>query len=212
MRGVVVEAAAALVLRWLRQVAPLGLQHDRAVGLAEDVGDLADRAGVEQPLDLLEGADEAVVVADLGDQARARGQLRPARSASADVEVRTASRRRRAGRARAPPAPSRRAAATASRSTTASSSASSSIGVVVVVGRRARCTSSARRARSSAESQTPATSTSGWAFSMARWERPILPRPTTPMRIIVRAPLLAAVGSEITGDVGPPAGWRKRPR
>ena len=47
MGGVVVEAAAALGA--LAAPGPaLRLQHDRAVGLAEDVGDLADRAGVEQ--------------------------------------------------------------------------------------------------------------------------------------------------------------------
>ena len=77
MCGVVVEAAAALFL----SAAPgpaLSLQHHRAVRLAEDAADGADRPGVEQALDLAEAADEAVVIADLGDHsssAREVGQV-----------------------------------------------------------------------------------------------------------------------------------------
>ena len=49
MRGVVVEAAAALALL-APPGAALGLENDRAVGLAEDVGDITDRPLVEQRL------------------------------------------------------------------------------------------------------------------------------------------------------------------
>ena len=65
---VVVQAAAALAL-----LTPPGgalrLEHDRPVRLGQQVADPADRPEVEQPLDLCERADVAVVVADLGDQA-----------------------------------------------------------------------------------------------------------------------------------------------
>ena len=81
VRGVVVEAPPPSSLR-LRHVPPFALQHHRPVGLAEDVRDGADRAGVEQPLDLAERADEAVVVADLGDEA-----LRRRASAASSLSV-----------------------------------------------------------------------------------------------------------------------------
>ncbi|MNS98067.1 hypothetical protein D3C72_1324220 [compost metagenome] len=50
------------------------LQHHRAIGLAQHMRHFADHVQVQQALDLLEGADEAVVVADLVDQAFFRRQ------------------------------------------------------------------------------------------------------------------------------------------
>ena len=43
-------------------------------------------------------------------------------------------------------------------------------------------------------SQTPATVTSGCALNMARWDRPILPRPTTPTRIMRPPPAGPSAG------------------
>ena len=77
MRGVVVEAAAALGALGAPGRA-LALQHHRPVGLGQHVGDPADGAGLDQPLQLAEGAGVAVVIADLVHQALRpgeRGQL-----------------------------------------------------------------------------------------------------------------------------------------
>ena len=64
VRGVVVERAATLLLATAPRAA-LRLEYHRPVRLAEDMGDLSNRARVEQALDLDERTYKPVVVPDL---------------------------------------------------------------------------------------------------------------------------------------------------
>ena len=75
MRRVVVEGAAAGGPLAAPRVA-LRTKHDRPVRLGEHVTDPPDGVEVEQAPHLAERADESVVIADLGDQAR-RSRRRP---------------------------------------------------------------------------------------------------------------------------------------
>ena len=64
MGGIVVKTATALIALGAPS-RTLGAKHDRAIGLRQNMGDVTQRAAVDDALHFLEGGHIAVVIADL---------------------------------------------------------------------------------------------------------------------------------------------------
>ena len=146
---------------------------------------------VEEPLDLGEGTDEPVVVADLGHQAALRGER--------GELVRLRGREAQRLLAEHVEAPLECRCAPCRRGTSARRGDDDGVELdlvehrrVVGEGAQSRCTWSGRRGRSRWSRRRRRRVTSGWVPIIDRWDSPILPRPTTPTRTFGRLRRLLA--------------------